>query len=868
MSETLLIPIYFMSMDNPIKGQTKATASWSWLIVMAWRDSRGSRRRLLLATFAITLGIAALVAVSSFRANVEEAVNQQAKSLLGADIAISNQQPFSPEVENIITAIGGEQARELSCASMIVFPKNGGTRLAQVRAIAGNFPFYGRLETVPPEARQTFRSGFHALVDDNLLLQFAAQVGDSIKIGEATFQIVGRLKKIPGEAVAAALIGPRIYIPMATLEATTLLQKGSRVTYKAYLRLPAGTDPDQRLAPFQEQLNTLRIDSETVTKRAARLGKVMTNLSRFLNLVGFVALLLGGIGVASAMQVHSQTRANTVALLHCLGATPQQTLALYSFQTLGLGLVGGIVGVMLGLTVHAVLPSLLRDFLPVQIALSVSWWAVIHGLLAGTILTPLFALGPLLTVRRVSPLRALRIVYEQDATQRHDPLRLLVLALIVLYVIGFAIMQTARWTHALTFCGALIIALASLIAVGNFLMTLARASFPESWPYPWRQGLANLFRPHNQTLILILTLGAGTFLLGTLLLVQRSLLQQVTQINERNQPNLVLFDIQSDQREAVAALVRAAQLPVLQDLPLVTMRLAGVNGKSVADLRNDQKKPIPDWALQWEYRSTYRQHLIESETLVAGTWYATVESSSARIPISLEEELARTLNVALGDELVFDVQGIPLTTSVQSLRKVDWNRIQPNFFVVFPVGVLETAPQTYVLLTKTLTTEQSATLQRTAVQEFPNVSAIDLTVILHTLDAILSRVMFALRFMALLSLAAGGIVLIGAVYTTYAQRLRETVLLRTLGASRGQLRRILLIEYLFLGCFAAGAGVLLAVVASWALARFLFEVTFVPSLAALVLTPLSVIGLTIIIGVIGNREVITHPPLEVLRGEG
>jgi putative ABC transport system permease protein len=595
----------------------------------------------------------------------------------------------------------------------------------------------------------------------------------------------------------------------------------------------------------------------------------MTNLSRFLSLVGFVALLLGGIGVTSAMQVHGQDKLATVALLHCLGVTPQQTLVVYTLQTLGLGMVGGVVGVILGLTMHAILPSLLRDFLPVQIALSVSWWAVLHGLLAGVILAPLFALGPLLTVRRVSPLRALRVAYEQ-ATQRitRDPLRLLVLALIVLYIAGFAILQTARWTHALTFCVALITAFTFLIAVGKFLMTLARASFSESWSYPWRQGLANLFRPHNQTLILILTLGAGMFLLLTLLLVQQSLLRQVTHINETNQPNLVLFDIQSDQREVVTALIRASQLPVLQDIPLVTMRLAGVNGKSVAELRNDLDKSVPDWALQWEYRSTYRPHLIDSETVVAGTWFTTAEISSPRIPISLEEEIARTLKVTLGDELVFDVQGVPLTTIVQSLRKVDWNRIQPNFFVVFPVGVLETAPQTYVLLTKTLTNEQSATLQRAVVQEFPNVSAIDLTVILHTLDAILSRVTFALRFMALLSLAAGGIVLIGTVHTTYAQRLRETVLLRTLGASRGQLRRILLIEYLFLGSFAAGAGVLLAVIASWALARFLFEVMFVPSLAVLVLTPLMMIGLTMLIGVIGNRAVITHPPLEVLRGEG
>lgn len=857
-------------MDNLTKSRVNTATPWSWLLLMAWRDSRGSRHRLLLATFAITIGIGALVAVSSFRANVEDAVDQQAKSLLGADIAISHQHAFSAEVENILTAIGGEQARELSCASMIVFPKSGGTRLAQVRAVAGNFPFYGLLETVPPEARQTFRSGFHALVDDNLLLQFAAQVGDAIKIGEATFQIVGRLKKIPGEAVAAALIGPRIYIPMATVEATALLQKGSRVTYKAYLRLPDGTDPDARVAPFQEQLDTLRVESETVTKRAARVGKAMVNLAHFLSLVGFVALLLGGIGVASAMQVHGQDKLATVALLHCLGATPRQTLTVYCLQTLGLGVVGGLMGVMLGLTVHAVLPALLRDFLPVRITLAISWGAVIHGFLAGVMLTPLFALGPLLMVRRVSPLRALRAAYEPEATQpiARDPLRLLVVALLVLYIAGFAILQTARWTHALIFCAVLLAALVFLIAVGKLLMTVARAALPASWSYPWRQGMANLFRPHNQTLVLILTLGAGTFLLLTLLLVQQSLLRQVTHINETNQSNLVLFDIQSDQREAVTTLVRAARLPVLQEVPLVTMHLTEVNGKNIVALRNNPDKPIPDWALQREYRSTYRAHLIDSETLVAGTWYETAGGPPAAIPISLEEELARTLHVTLGDALVFDVQGVPLTTTVQSLRKVDWNRMQPNFFVVFPVGVLEAAPRTYVLLTKTQTTEQSAALQRAAVQQFPNVSAIDLTMILHTLDAILSRVMFALRFMALLSLAAGGIVLVGAVHTTYAQRVRETVLLRTLGASRGQLRRIVLSEYLFLGGFAAGAGELLAIVASWALARFLFEVTFAPSLVVLVLTPLVMIGLTMLIGVAGNRKVITHPPLEVLRGEG
>lgn len=834
---------------------------------MAWRDSRGSRKRLLLAISAITFGVAALVAITSFAANVREAVNNQAKSLLGADLVLSGRQPFPEEVETLLASLGGEQAREISCSSMAYFPKSAGTRLVQVRAVEGNFPYYGTLETEPPATVLSFRSGLQALVDDGLLLQFNAQVGDVIKIGTTELEIVGRLKKIPGEAAAASLIGPRVYIPLAALAQTGLLQKGSVVTYKVYFKLPRDTDPEQVLETLHPQLSKYRLEGDTAQKRAVSVGRVMTNLTHFLNLTGFIALLLGGVGAASAIHVYIKEKLNTVALLRCLGTPARQTSTIYLLQAIGLGIAGALLGVILGIVIQTTLPWLLRDFLPVKIPVFISWRAVVHGLVIGASISLLFALFPLLAVRRISPLLALRASYEAHVSGWRDPLRWLVSLLIIVSVIAFALTHTERWSYGLGFCAALGVAVGLLTAVAALLMTLVHAYFPTSWPYVWRQGLANLYRPNNQTLLLVLALGLSTFLLMTLYLSQQTLLRQTSLVDKNDQPNLILFDIQSDQREDAAQLVRSFALPVLQQAPLVTMRLASLKGRGVEDLRNDADEKIPTWALQWEYRATYRENLIDTEAIIAGTWQGKVDDNMDVIPVSLEDEMARTLGVTLGDELVFDIQGVPVTTTVKSIRKVDWQRVQPNFFVVFPTGVLESAPQTFVLVTRVSTNEMSATLQRTAVQKFPNISAIDLTLILHTLDAILGRVSFAIRFMAFFSMAAGLAVLISAVVSGRAQRLRESVLLRTLGASRTQIRQILVIEYLFVGSLAAVNGLLLATVASWALAYYLFETVFAPPGFPLMLAFVLVLGLTILTGVLGSRGVVTRSPLEVLRGE-
>lgn len=833
---------------------------------MAWRDSRSSRRRLLLFVSSIVLGVAALMAISSFGVNLQQGLDHQAKTLLGADLVIRARQPLNEAAERLVASVGGEQAREVSFSSMVLFPKHGGTRLAQVRALQGNFPFYGEMETEPIEAAHQFRQNPEALVEDGLMLQFDAQVGDPIKIGAFTYRIAGRLKKVPGETAAAGIIGARVYIPMQFLGQTRLLQQGSAVTRKVFFRLPRETDVDQLVKKLEPDLLKRRLDSETAQERKANLGRSLENAYNYLSLVGFMALLLGSIGVASAVHVYIKQKTTTIAVLRCIGAKGLQTFAIYLVQAAALGLIGAVTGVIVGLAVQYLLPKVMQDFLPIAIPFSISWLSLVQALLIGLGIALLFSLLPLLSLRRISPLLAIRASYE-DEKPRRDPLRLLLYCLILLGTAAFSIANTRRWSQGLWFTAGLLCALALLAGAAQLIRFSAKRFFPGSWSYVWRQGMANLYRPNNQTLVLMLSIGLGTCLMMMLYLTHNVLLQEVGLLSRGQQPNMVLFDIQTDQREDVRKLVRSFDLPILQEVPIVTMRLASVRGRAVEDILRDPKNSIPEFALQREYRSTYRDRLIDTERLVLGKWQERVDGESKPILVSLEAGIARRLNVGVGDELVFDVQGLPVATRLGSLRKVEWERVQPNFFVVFPAGVLEEAPQFHVMVLKVPSNEASAHLQRAVVQKFPNVSAIDLALIVNMIDSILGKVSFVVRFIALFSIVTGLMVLAGAVTTGRYQRIRESVLLRTLGARKGQVLKILLVEYFFLGSLAALTGLLLAWLGSWALARFVFEAPFVPVLLPSLAALLIVSGLAVVIGLANSRGIADRPPLEVLRAE-
>lgn len=814
---------------------------------------------------AIVLGIAALVAINSFGDNLARSIDEQARELLGADLTLSWNRPPSPKTAQLTKTIGQDRAYEVSFASLVSIPKTGGVRLAQVKGLQGNFPYYGTWEVQPTSAVQTFRQATTrvALVDDALLVQLGAAPGDSVRVGNLSFLIAGRVTKTPGQAAIAATVAPTVFIPNQFLAQTGLLQRGSRVAYKYYYQFAPGTDVEKYIKTISARLDKDGVNYDTVDGRKKQTGRSFADLTKYLSLVAFVALLLGCVGVASAVQLYVKEKVTSVAILRTLGASGRQAFLIYLIQTAFMGLLGAVIGALGGSVIQLILPRVFGNFLPITVETSLSGSAILGGIGTGVLISVLFALLPLLAIRNVSPLRTLRNSYEADLSNR-DPFRWLVYVLVIGFIIGFAYWQTHSIELALGFTGGLALAFGILTTLGLGLIWLVRRFFPASWSYIWRQSLANLYRPNNQTLILVTSIGLGAFLIATLYLTQGLLLGRVELSASGNQPNMVLFDIQNEQIAGVRSLVKTQRLPILQEVPVVTMRLSAINGTTNI-VRKDTAAKTPKWAFTREYRVTYRDTLISSEKLTSGR--APYQADGA-IYVSIEKDFLERMHLKLGDTLDFNVQGAPIQTIVGGTREVEWNRVQTNFLVVFPSGVLEQAPQFHVLMTRVPTNQASAVLQRALVSRFPNVSAIDLGLILKTVDDILGQISFVIQFMALFSILTGLLVLASSVVISKYQRLRESVLLRTLGASRAQILQITALEYGLLGLLAALSGILLSVVGTWALARFVFEVPYQPAILPLVVISFTVTALTVLIGVFNSREVLVRPPLDVLRGEG
>lgn len=835
---------------------------------MAWRDARSNKKRLFIYISAIIIGVAAQVAITSFRDSLNNTIDNQSKELLGADLEIETEKPPPDTLTTYFNSLGGEQATITQFPSMVLLPKTGYTRLSNIRALKGDFPFYGKLETIPSSAAQSFKTDSSALVDQALLTQFGAEVGDSIKIGEVTFPIGGAITKVPGEAAAASLVGPRIFIPQSMLTATNLIQPGSRVEYKQYFKFADG----RAMNPIETELDSLEsslnmdVDYETVEERREEIGEAISNLGKFLNLVGFIALLLGGIGVASSIHVYINQKINTASVLRCFGASSNQTMSIFLIQAVVLGFLGALTGTVLGVGIQYLLPSLVSDFLPVNVELTISWLSIGLGLFTGTGVALVFALLPLMGLRKASPLYALRTIEGSITELLSTKTKSIIYTAVVITVVGYAVLLTGDWLIGGLFTLGMIGAFALLLLVAKMLIKLVRQFFPSHWPYVWRQGLANLYRPHNQTATLMLSLGLGMLLVSTLYFSQDMLMKELDFATRDDAPNLIFFDIQPDQNEGVNQLLKDNNLPVLQNVPMVTMRLDSLRGRSTQAIDDDSTNNVRDWALRREYRSTYRDSLIDSETLTQGKWIGQTPDTG-RVPISAAKEIATDLNLSIGDSLTFDVQGVPVKGYVASIRKVDFQRVQPNFFMLFPTGVLEPAPQIYVTISRAANEDISASVQQAVVQEYPNISALNVGQILETINQFIGKISFAVQFMALFSIITGLIVLASSVATSRFQRIKESVLLRTLGASKKQIIQILSVEYLFLGILSALTGLILSIGATWLLAYFYFDITFTPNLWVILIGILAVTALTIFIGMINSRSIYTKTPLKVLRLE-
>lgn len=850
------------------------SASTLQLATLAWRESRSARRKLFLYMSTIAVGVAAIVSIDSFARNVTRSVREQSRSLLGGDVQLSGRRPFGKGTEQLLDSLqraGVANARSTTFPSMAVIPRNGGTRLAQIHGVSSNYPLYGQITTIPAGRYQTLQSGPNALVDPSILIALDAHVGDTLKVGYGKFVITGTLKDVPGTSGLSSAFAPRIYIPARYLPETRLLVFGSTAEYAALLRIPADKDPNAFAAPLRSRLTKQEVNVRSVTETEASAARATQNLANFIGIVGMVALLLGGIGVASGVRAFVARKIDTVAILRCLGASGNQVLAMYVAQAAVMGVAGAALGAAAGVGIQFLLPLAFVGLLPVDVSVSLEPIAIITGVVIGAWIALVFALRPLLALRNVSPLQTLRRDADSDVLRMrwNDFPRLAVNAALVLSVLGVAIARAQSVKQGVWLAAAVGTVLLVLAIVAAGLSWGARRSMRSSWPYVIRQGVANVYRPANQTRAVMLSLGFGAFLVTTLFLVQNSIVSDLSVNAASSGANLLMFDVQGDQAKPLDALIRARGFTVVQQSPVVPMRIASINGRSTDSIRGDStKNGRAGWAVRREYRSTFRDSVTTGETITKGRWFRRSQKPVAAGDtgeVSLDAGVARELKVTLGDEITWNVQGVQIPTRVTSLRDVKWTRFEPNFFAVFPSRVLSDAPHQYTILARVPGSTNVAIMQRDIVKQFPNVSSIDLSLITQTIGRIVDRVATAVRFMALFSVIMGIPVLFSAVSSTRRERIRESVLLKTLGATRAQIMRILVTEYALLGVLGSLTGLVLATVAGWALIHYVFEVGYTPAFGPAVAITAAMMAIAISIGVIAGRGVFRETAMTALR---
>ncbi|MEE9438943.1 MAG: FtsX-like permease family protein [Saprospiraceae bacterium] len=834
--------------------------NWSLILKTAIRDSRKDRSKLILFMSSIILGVAALVAINSFNDNLMRDIRLQSKSLLGADIAITGNKPLSEEMNIALDSLGGVVSTEVELFSMSFLPSIGESQFVKIKAIEGGFPYYGNVHTAPKNAYHEYQNGRLALVDDGLLLQYKIDVGDSIKIGDITFKIHGRIMSSFGSIDAGSSFAPTVYIPKKEIQYTGLVQHGSIINYTQYRKI----EDEKKIEKWKAKYATLFYDAsmriKTVETQRQNLEKAFRSLNDFLNIVALISLLLACIGVASSVMIYVKTKTQSIAILRCLGMKGEDAFMVYFVQIFVLGTLSVLLGVALGTIIQVALPIVLGSFLPFEVTMSPSVPAMIKGTIMGILITTLFALSPLLQVRNVSPLETLRV---SNGKAPYDPLKWLVHLGIFITITGFLWTLTHNIKEALIASGGLLIAFLVLYGVAKSVTWLVRRFFPKNSNYVFRQGLSNLYRPNNQTSTLIVSIGLGTAILTLLFILQGLILNNVSEMGAGKQPNIILFGIEHEQKTEIEDITKSFGMPVLQHVPVVTMELIAWQGKSKKDWLADTSRTANRWSINREARVSYQSEISQGDQLIEGEY--TGQYSGDTVWISLDQRYADGLDVGIGDQIIWNVQGAIIETYVGSIRKIDFKKMESRFFILFPIGILEEAPQFLILVTKSPDKETTAAYRNKVVKQMPNISVIDLGSILVTLNSIVSKVSYIIKFMAAFSIIIGLIVLISSLFLSKYQRIRESVLLRTLGAQENTIYKINAVEYALLGTFSALTGISIAIIGSYILAKNVFELDFNLNYLPIIGIFFFIVLLTVIIGLWNSREVVKKSPLEILR---
>jgi putative ABC transport system permease protein len=879
---------------------------------MAYRDSRATRWKLALFSTSIVFGVAALVIIGSLKNNLNDSVKGQSKSLLGADLQIGARQEFSEDALNLTREIGGEQAREISFSTMMTVGENPQPRLVTIRGVESGFPFYGEVATTPVGKWSSIHSDSPdqgVLVEESFLISMQGKIGDRVKFGDQELAIIGTLDQAPPSSSGFSSMSPTVVVSYDVVKNSDLLSGKSLSSHRTYFKLPEVEDYRKMLKPYQPVIDAERLQTVTATQRSERIESTVNNLYLFLNLIGFSSLFLGGIGIAGAIHIHISERIPSVVTLRCLGCTSANAFAIYFIQGVCMGVLGTLLGLALGCGGIVLLGYFLQslpNLIPFDITIAPVWYEVAKSACIGFMISICFALLPLLKLRNISPLAALQqdgMDSDNQTSQSKfkfsfDPLRWLIIlaltgtAFLLAWLDNIGLGEEGSDKGLLAaagYVGFLALTFGLLLGCGYLLRWLLRICVRKSWPFTVRQGISALYRPNNQTSIFMLSIGLGVFFLFTLMFMQNILLQWLSPDRLDGRPNIFMLDVPPEDAErAEQAVVQAGSKP-LGAAAIIQLRLTDIKGVPVEDIlkaqgdnESDEEgenignveeggvKKIPRWVLRRSFRSTFRSELSDTEKLIDGEWIGKYDAStsSGLIPISMEEKIAADLGVGLGDTITMEIEGFGEEVQLQitSLREVDWRSMDLNFFIVLPEGAVDDYVSFNILTAHSDSPEARAELQRVMFAGWPSVSVIDLSLILKTVQSVLNTAGKAIQVMSLFTLITGSIVLISALLSGRKVRTRETVLLRTLGASQGQIARILAIEYALLATLATVSGAGLAALASALLSQSLFDAEmYVFPWTLLFTAAAAVIIITVVLGMLLSRGIAKTPPMYALK---
>ena len=836
-----------------------------WRLVggLAWRETRGAWRQFAGFLVCIALGVGALVAVLSVGATLDRSLGREARALLGGDVELRSARPLDPAAEAPVQDLarrGATVARVRELVAMARNPARGGALLVELKAVDAQYPLYGRLDTAPPRPLDALLASGGVVVEEALLTRLGLAIDDPVAIGDATLTVTGVIRKEPDRAASLFTLGPRVLLNAASLDATGLLRPGSRVRHRTLLRLPASIEPTVARAALVEAMADPAVRVATFDEAQPGLRRFFDQLTAYLRLVGLTSLFVGGIGVAAAVRAFLARKVATIAILRCVGANARTLTAVYSVQALALGVLGSLTGAAFGTAAQLALGPLLQPFVPFELEARPSPVAVATGLLAGVLATLLFALWPLLSARAVPPAILLRHPVDAGSVRPRRPWAVAVA--IAGGLAAIALWQAGPLKIGAIFIGAAAGALGVLVLAAWGTRALARR-LPRPRSVAWRHGLGGLIRPGSQTIGVTVALGIGVTLLTAVALLERGLGRQLDLERRREAPSFFFVDVQPDQAEAFSQAIAAIPGGTAPSLvPVVRARLGAINGEPIARERWRGREDA--WRVTREYVLTFADERPAGTVLTRGRWWA--PGDRGRAWISVEAEAARALGVDLGGTLTFDIQGLPVTAEVLSLRKVDWQTLGANFFVIFSPGPLDGAPFAY-LGTARVPPEADTAVQERVAAAFPNVTVIPVRDVLQRVTGVLDRIAVAIRLVALFVLGAGLTVMAEALAQSRAQRLYESVILRTLGATRGRVARAFAVEYGCLGLVAGLGGALTGALTAWIVLRFILDVPPALDAAPVAAALLASVALAVAVGFLGTFRLLGRKPLPVLRRE-